>query len=133
MPGLLYADELVLCGESEKELRVMVGCFVEVYRRIGLKVNAGKSKVMLGREEESECEVCIDRKRLEHVSEFKYLGCILEKSGTDEVECIRKVVSGRRVAGVIRSLVNARSLQLQYARSCMSNCWRLFLHMVVRQ
>ena len=48
---LFYVDDLVLCGESEKDLREMVGCFVEVCRR-GLKINAGKSKVMvLGGEE----------------------------------------------------------------------------------
>ena len=43
---LLYADDLVLCGESEEDLRSMVRCFVEVCQRRGLKVNAGKSKVM---------------------------------------------------------------------------------------
>ena len=37
LPGLLYADELVLCGESEKDLRVMVGQFAEVCRRRRLK------------------------------------------------------------------------------------------------
>ena len=47
LPDLLYAYYLVLCGESEEELRVMVGRFAEVYRRRGLKVNAGKSKVMV--------------------------------------------------------------------------------------
>ena len=52
MPGLLYADYLVLCSESEEDLRAMVGRFAEVSRRRGLKVNAGKSKVMvLGGEE----------------------------------------------------------------------------------
>ena len=40
--GLLYEDDLVLCGELEEDLRAMVGCFVEVCRRRGLKVNAGK-------------------------------------------------------------------------------------------
>ena len=25
-----------------------------------------------------------------HVSEFKYLGCVLDESGTDEAECHRK-------------------------------------------
>ena len=25
LPGLLYEDDLVLCGESEEDLRVMVG------------------------------------------------------------------------------------------------------------
>ena len=51
--------------------------------------------------------------RLEHVSEFKYLGCILEKSGTAGAECSRKVVSGRRVAGVISSLLNAKDLKIE--------------------
>ena len=30
LPGLLYADNLVLCGELEVELKAMVGRFVEV-------------------------------------------------------------------------------------------------------
>ena len=74
-----------------------------------------------------ECEVCIDGMRLELVSEFKMFS---DKSGTDEVERRRKEASGRRVAGAIRSLVNARSLQLG---SCMSHWSCLFLCMVVRQ
>ena len=46
MPSLLYADDLVLCGESEEELRSMVGRFAEMCRR-GVKVNAGNSEVMI--------------------------------------------------------------------------------------
>ena len=37
--------------------------------------------------------------------------CVLDKSSTDEAEC-----SGRRVAGAIRSLVNARSMQHECTR-----------------
>ena len=45
-------------------------------RKRDLKVNAGMSKVMLlDGEEGLECEVCVDRICLEHVSEFKHLGC----------------------------------------------------------
>ena len=88
-----------------------MGRFVETCRRRGLNVNAGKSKVMvLGGEKVLECEVCVGGIRLEHVSEFKYLGCVLGELGADEAECSRKVVSGRRVAGSIRSLVNAKVL-----------------------
>ena len=95
----------------------MVGRFVEVCRRRDLKVNAGKSKVvLLGQEEGLECEVCVDGVRLENVSKFNYLGCVLDESGRDEEECSRKVASGRRVAGTIRSLVNARSLRVECAR-----------------
>ena len=116
LPGFLYADDLVLCGESEEDLRLMVGWFPGVRRRRGLKVNAGKSKVMaLNGEEGLECEVHVDGVRLEHVSEFKYLGCVLDESGTDGAECSRKVASARRVAGAIRSLVNSSDLQLECA------------------
>ena len=45
---------------------------------------------------------------------FKYK--YLDKSGTDGAECSRKVVSGRRVAGAIRSLVNATDLQFECCR-----------------
>ena len=66
-------------------------------------------------EEGLECVFHVEGFRLEHVSEFKYLGCVLDKLGTDGAECSRKVVSGRRVVGDIRSLVSARDLQLECA------------------
>ena len=68
LPGLFYADDFVLCGESEEDLRVMVGRFAMVCRGRGLKVNAGKSKVkVLNGEEGLKCEVHVDGIRLEHV------------------------------------------------------------------
>ena len=40
----------------------------------------------------------------------------MDESGTDWAECSRKVANGGRVAGAIRSLINARDLQLECAR-----------------
>ena len=77
-------------------------------RRV-LKVNAGKSKVMNG-DEGLDCEVHVDGIQLEHISKFKYLWCVLDKSGTNGAECTKKVVGGKRVAGAIRNL------QLECAR-----------------
>ena len=59
LPGLLYADDLVLRGESEEDLRAMVEVFL-VCRR-SLKANEGKSKVMLSGEEGLKCEINVDR------------------------------------------------------------------------
>ena len=84
LPGFLYEDDLILCGESEEDLRTIVGRFIELCRRSGLIVNSGKSKVMLLVGEEGIVWGLGKRMRLEHVSEFKYLGCILENSGTEE-------------------------------------------------
>ena len=63
------------------------------------------------------CEVHIDRVHLEHVSEFKYLGCVLDEVSTHGTEYCRKVASRRRVEGAIRSLVNAKDLQLECGRA----------------
>ena len=69
------ADDLVLCGELEEDLRAVVGQFTEVCRR-GPKVSAAKSKVMVLNEEEGlECDIHVDAICLEHVSEFRYFKC----------------------------------------------------------
>ena len=74
LPGLLCPDELVLCDESEKDLKVVVRRFVKVCRKRGLKVNADKSKVMvLSGEEGLKCEISVDGARLEQMTYFKYL------------------------------------------------------------
>ena len=55
--------------------------------------------------------------RLEQVSQFKHLGCVLNESGTADAERRRNVASGRTAAGAIRSLFNARICSLS-ARGC---------------
>ena len=62
----------------------MVARFVGVCRRRGLKVNESKSTVMvMNGDEELECKVHIDGIRLGYVSEFKYLGCVLDEAGSE--------------------------------------------------
>ena len=41
---------------------------------------------------------------------------VLDESSTDEVECNKKVASGKMGADAIRFMVNARSLQLECTR-----------------
>ena len=75
--------------------------------------------MVLGREERLACKVLVLEMRLEYMSNFKYLGYILDEPGTPgtySVECRRKVVNGRTVMGNIRSLVNDWSLQVGFAR-----------------
>ena len=53
----MFADDFVLCDESEEDLRAMVGRFVEVCRKRGLQVYANKSKLMvLNGEDGLECD-----------------------------------------------------------------------------
>ena len=47
LPGVLYADNSVLCDELKEDLRAILERFVEVCRRRDMKVNASKSNVMV--------------------------------------------------------------------------------------
>ena len=114
-------------------LRAILRRFIEVCRR-GLKVNAGKSKVMLlDGEEGLECEVWVYGKRLAHFTKFKYLGCVLDESGTDEPECSRKMASVRRIEVLLGLWLMLGVCSLSMLGSCISLCWCLFLSMIVRQ
>ena len=50
--GPFYANDLVLCGELDDVLKVMVRRFVEVCKRRSVKVNANRCKVMVLRGKE---------------------------------------------------------------------------------
>ena len=74
----MCADDLVLCGESEESLSRLVEGFGRVCKRRGLKVNVGKSKVMVVNRENVQCRIMLDDEQIEQVSEFKYLGYVCE-------------------------------------------------------
>ena len=58
----------------------------------------------------------LDGEQLEQVSEFKYVEYMLVEKGTDDADCSRKVVNGRKMAGAIKSLVDAKGISLECAR-----------------
>ncbi len=99
----LYADDTVLLAESEGMLQRTVDEFDRVCERKKLKVNAGKSKVMVferareqtinfakpyrvGLEAILECNIWLGKEKMEEVNEFKYLGTVLCKHGRMEGE-----------------------------------------------
>src|SRR5678816_845099 len=90
VPYLLYADDLVMFDESEKSLRGLVERFGRVCKRWGSKINVDKSKVMVVSEDSPRCEVMLDGEQLKQMSEFKYVGYMLDDNGTDDAECSRK-------------------------------------------
>ena len=61
--------------------------------------------IVLNGEEGLECEIIVNEMRLEDVSKFKYLGCVLNESRADKAEYHKKVASVRKAAGAIGSIV----------------------------
>ena len=58
---------------------------------------------------------------------------VLDESGTDGAEFSRKVASGMRVAGAIRSLVNASDLQFECTSLAGNISCTVFLCVAMRQ
>ena len=78
-----------------------------------------------------ECEVYVDGICLEHVSEFKYLSCILKESGKDEAECSKE--GGKREGGCSLQVILGLWLMLGVCSLsmigfCMHYRWCLFLN-----
>ncbi len=104
---------LLLAG-SERELQRVVDQFHNVCKRRNLRVNAGKSKVMVFEKRAVEvvgfrnpyrvsvpvdegCEIVMGGERMEVVKELKYLGTVLSKHGEMEGEVRERAVKGRSV------------------------------------
>ncbi len=93
----------MLLAESEGDLQRVVSEFYSVCKKRQIKVNAGKSKVMVfeRREEEvvdfntayrvrlpavARCRIMLGSEEIEEVNKFKYLGTVLCKHGGREGE-----------------------------------------------
>ncbi len=102
--------------ENEGDLQRVVNEFYSVCKRRNLKVNAGKSKVMVFERREEEvidfntaykvrmpalagCRIMLGSAEMEEVNEFKYLGTVLCKHGGMEGELRERVMKGRSVVG----------------------------------
>ena len=126
----LFADDTVLLAESERQLQKVVDEFHKVCLRRKLKVNAGKSKVMVFERREMEvcdfsmpyrvevpavrrCNIALGGEKMEEVSQFKYLGTVLGKHGEMEGEIQERVLRGRNVTGSLARVMKGRSVSME--------------------
>ena len=117
----LFADDTVLLAESKEELQKVVNEFCRVCERRKLKVNAGKSKVMVFERKRSEvvdfhrpyrveeenvreCEIEMNGEKMEEVTEFKYLGATLCKNNSMKSEIRERAVQGRKMIGALNKV-----------------------------
>ena len=126
----MFADDTVLMAGSESDLQKLVDEFCTACSRRGLKVNVGKSKVMvfergsrevvdfgrpyrLGRRGEGGCNILMNGERLEEVEEFKYLGSVMSKYGGMDEEIRERVVKGRQAMGTLNAIMKNRRVSME--------------------
>ena len=106
---LMFADDLVLVSEKEDAKR-NVEVLNQVMAKWKIKINWGKTKVLVVQREGGTCHIVVDRVEVEEVQTVKYLGAMFnEGSCDDEIE--NKIGTAARMVGALRSEVIERQLQ----------------------
>lgn len=100
-----FADDMVLFAENERDLQHNINILAKQLAPFNLKINEKKTKVMRIAKEESERHLKIETegKEIEQVSQYKYLGAIVEESGSLEGEINNRVTAASKVFHSLRT------------------------------
>ena len=112
MKQILYADDLVLMGETMEELRENFDEWREAFESKGMRVNLGKTKLMVrGMEEETltvrlilaacvENELCLTRCYVQHVVSGSTQDALLKKKAA---VCLNKNFVCKKCRSVLKN------------------------------
>ena len=102
---MLFADNIVICEETRKEVERRLQYWRYPLKRRGMKVSRSKTKYLCLKGGNGKETVKMKDKKLPRVKEFKYLGSTVQESGSCEREVKRRVQAKwngcRKVLGVI--------------------------------
>ena len=91
---ILFADDIVICEETREKVGRKLECWKYALERRGMKVNRSKTKYLCINGENSEKTMKMEDTKLPRVKEFKYLGSMMQESGSCEREVKRRVQVG---------------------------------------
>ena len=107
--NLKYADDTTLMEESEEELKSLLMKVKEENKKVALKFNIPKTKIMAPGFITS-CQ--IDRETVETVTDFIFLGSKITAYGDCSHEIKRHLLLGRKVMTNLDSILKNRDITL---------------------
>jgi hypothetical protein len=82
-----YADDLILLAKEETVLQSMIDKLIEVGRGYDMAINVEKTKTVRISRQPTPLQIKIDKKPVENVGEFNYLGSMI----TNDARCTREI------------------------------------------
>ena len=107
--NLRYADDTTLMTESEEELKSLLMNVKEESKKVGLKLNIQKTKIMTSGPITSGQ---IDGERVKIVADFIFLGSKITADGDCSHEIKRCLLLGRKVMTNLDSILRSRDITL---------------------
>ena len=111
--NLRYADDIVLMTKSEQELQNLLNVVNTISVEHGLKINISKTKVMVISKHHKDIHIECERKTLQQVQQFKYLGAIITENCDCSTEIRARLGQGRSIIQKLSRIWKSRSLSHQ--------------------
>ena len=108
--NLRYADDTTLMVESDEELKSLVMKMKEENKKVGLRLNIQKSKIMASGPITS---WQIDGETMETVRDFIFLGFKITADGDCSQEIKRRLLLGRKAVTNLNSILKSRDVTMQ--------------------
>ena len=100
-----FADDLMVSANSEKDLQENINIWENTFSKWNMKMNVEKSKVMhIGKDNKS-LNLKINGKNIEQVETFKYLGVLINRTGTDELEIQKRLHSTSKLYFILKNTI----------------------------
>ena len=130
--SLVYADDMVLIAETEKELQSMLDELQSWCKKWRLKINQDKSKIIHFRKpnvRETEFDFRISGLPIDKVKTYKYLGVILDKHLKFD-ECIKCLAGagGRALGATIHKFKTLKDVGFQTYTTLFNTGVKSVLH-----
>ena len=97
---LLFADDLVLVAENEEDTKRNVEVLNEVMARWKMKINWGKTTVMVVWRGGGTCHIVVDGVEVDKMQTAKYLGAMFNKEGSCDDEIENRISSNENSGGI---------------------------------
>ena len=91
---MLFADDIVICKETRKEVEQRIKCWRYALERRGMKLSRSKTECLCINKGNDKETVKMDDTKVPRVTKFEYLGSMVQESGSCERE-VKKESAGR--------------------------------------
>jgi hypothetical protein len=120
--NLRFADDIDLIEESSEALQKNVNLLEEAGRNSSLNINIEKTKTMVFGKTEIEKEIVIQKKIIENVEEFIYLGSLLTSDNNCTKEIKRRIAKAKGVMTGFNTIWKSKTISYATKLKILKTC-----------
>lgn len=107
----LFADDLVVLANTEKDLQINLNIWNEELKKFNMSINIEKTKTMIITKENKKVVIKVEDNIIDQVENYKYLGTIIQNTGSYEEEINARLQATSKVYHAInKTIINNKQL-----------------------